>query len=65
MMKVSEYMNEDNKRMAKIWVDLGINFVYCYEDKELTRVINCVGHSMQYAEDAAENWVSKIGAFTV
>ncbi len=63
MMKVSEYMNEDNKRMAKIWVDLGINFVYCYEDKELTRVINCVGHSTQYAEDAAENWVSKIGAF--
>ena len=63
MMRVSEYTNDEGTRVAKIWVDLGINFVYCYENGELTRVINCVGHSMQYAEDAAENWVGKIGAF--
>ena len=63
-MRVSEYTNEDGTRVSKIWHDLGINFVYCYEDGKLQRVINCVGHSMQYAEDAAENWATNVGVFT-
>lgn len=63
MMNVSEFASDDGTRVAKIWYDLGIPFVYCYENDSLVRAINCVGHSIQYAEDAAENWVLKVGSF--
>lgn len=64
MMNVSEFTNGDGTRVAKIWYDLGIPFVYCYENDSLVRAINCVGHSIQYAEDAAENWTTRVGVFT-
>ena len=63
-MNVSEFTSDDGKRVAKIWYDLGIPFVYCYENGSLVRAINCVGHSIQYAEDAAENWTTRVGVFT-
>jgi hypothetical protein len=64
MMNVSEFTSDDGTRVAKIWYDLGIPFVYCYENDNLVRAINCVGHSIQYAEDAAENWATGVGVFT-
>jgi len=63
MVKLHEFNSEENNRRATVYVEEGILYVYCYEDDILQNTINCIGHTEQYAEDTAENWVMKWGKF--
>jgi hypothetical protein len=37
--------------------------VELFEDGELKHTIDTSSHSIEYAEDAAENWVMRVGSF--
>lgn len=38
--------------------------VELFEDGELKHTIDTTGHTIEYAEDAAENWVMRVGSFS-
>jgi len=63
MVKLHEYLSANKDRVATIYVEEGILYVYLYEDGKLVTAVNCVGRSEQYAEDTAENWVNRWGNF--
>lgn len=45
-------------RMARVCVGEGINYIVeMYQDRELKRSQDIIGHNLDYAEDCAENWV--------
>ena len=49
------------KRVARVCIGEGVDYIVeMYENKELveSRVIS--GHSIDYAEDCAENWVTGV-----
>ena len=65
--RTCELYNEDNDRKAVVFVDKSLGedvwCVDCYDGAHFVRLIECKGHSEQYAYDAAENWVNKWGSF--
>jgi hypothetical protein len=48
---------EQNNRIAKIHIEDDAFVVYMYENGELKECRPLIGHSEQYAEDCAENWI--------
>lgn len=47
-------------RCAKIYQDTDGYFVECWEDEQAVKQIDVRDHSMHYAEDVAENWITGI-----
>lgn len=61
MRTLHEFENE-NRKAVVTWEE-GILYVALYENADLIKTVNCMGHTEQYAENAAENWVMKWGKF--
>jgi hypothetical protein len=56
---VSEFIQGDRK--ASVYKDGDTDFiVHMYEGDELREARQIVGHTMYYAEEAAENWILKV-----
>tara|TARA_S200002703_G_C3775930_1_gene238931 strand:- start:1031 stop:1222 length:192 start_codon:yes stop_codon:yes gene_type:complete len=62
MIKVLHEFQHENRK-AQVNIEDGLFYVYCYENEEFVKTINLVGYNEQYAEDTAENWVMRVGAF--
>lgn len=58
---ISEYF-EDN-RVAIVFKEQKGYVVHLFEDGDLKKIADVSTHSLQYAEDCAENWVMKVGDF--
>lgn len=63
MINISEYY-DDNRKAIVYKEDRGY-VVHLFENDELKRIADVCNHSLQYAEDCAENWVMKVGDFNV
>ena len=63
MINISEYY-DDNRKAIVYKEDKGY-VVHLFEDSNLKKIVDVSVHSLQYAEDCAENWVMKVGDFNV
>lgn len=61
---ISEFMSDDRSRTAKVimrgWVG---HTVEMYENNNLVESRDIDGHTVDYVEDCADNFVRKIGEF--
>lgn len=57
------FVNTDNNRTADVILTEKGYVVVCFEGTEVVKTIDVSEHSMNYAEDTAENWVEKWGAY--
>lgn len=57
---LSRYFSKDQLRYADVVSTYNGFSVEMFEQEQLIRTTNCWGHTRQYAEDCAENWVEGI-----
>jgi hypothetical protein len=60
---VTCFVNTENNRTADVILTKKGYVVVCFEGTEMVKTIDVSEHSMNYAEDTAENWVEKWGAY--
>lgn len=61
--QISCYVNTENNRTADVVLTEKGYAVVCFEGTEIVKTIDVSEHSINYAEDTAENWVEKWGAY--
>ena len=59
-MKIISEFEKDNRRAIVIFNDETVFTVEMYEDNKLVESREIVDHTLQYAEDCAENWIESI-----
>jgi hypothetical protein len=62
---LSEFTSEEFNRTAIVYKKDGNYGTIMYRGTECVEDRICVGNTMQYAEDLAENWVNRWGEFKV
>jgi hypothetical protein len=61
MVEISRFMNDN--RESVVLRNNEDYVVQHYEDSNMIREVSMNIHSLQYAEDCAENWVFRYGSF--
>lgn len=63
MRALSEYTNDENGRTAIIYEKDGDYGAMLYRNGAVAVDRKCPGHTLQYVEDLAENWINQWGEF--
>ena len=66
MITIKEFFSDDDRRRAAVTLDSRTDTVevFCYEDNKCVHHADMAGHTVEYAEDTAENFVMYVGAFS-
>jgi hypothetical protein len=65
MKALSEFTNDEFNRTAIVYKDGETFGAVLYRDGVVAVDRKCHGHTLQYVEDLAENWINKWGEFKV
>lgn len=60
---LSEFTNDEYMRVAIVYDDKGTYGALLYSHGRVVHDRKCPGHSLQYVEDLAENWINRWGDF--